>query len=204
MAKDCPGPSCAFLPGRVLPLRRHRHFQYCQRGTCLRYVLPVRCTISTNIRVAALSMAETPCMLVACKAEIPEERWDTPARFHEHIKRSFPAVAIQETNKNEAESQKRCLSNMLHRVFAASRGMDTFHLPSVLARHCWARADVTKQLGTNQILGQDLIRKQCHQRSSPSLAILHLQNLGVEVGHIRVCVYQNQRIFCSTCRPDRL
>jgi hypothetical protein len=81
------------------------------------------CECLANVRVAVLSKCDLPCMLVACKAEIPEERREVPVRFKESIKRSFPSVNVAETSREEAESQKRCLSNMLHRIFATPRGM---------------------------------------------------------------------------------
>ncbi|ETN37064.1 uncharacterized protein HMPREF1541_08054 [Cyphellophora europaea CBS 101466] len=71
--------------------------------------------------LSALSKSDTPCMLVACKAEIPEERREVQSRFHEQVKRSFSSVVVAETNKDEPGTQKRCLSNMLHRVFAMAR-----------------------------------------------------------------------------------
>jgi hypothetical protein len=77
---------------------------------------------SADSRPAALSKSSTPCMLVACKADVPEERREVHSRFHDQVKRSFSNVVVSETNKDEAETQKRCLSNMLHRVFATPRG----------------------------------------------------------------------------------
>jgi hypothetical protein len=75
-----------------------------------------------TLNTAVLSKTDFPCMLVACKAEIPEERREVHTRFRDSIRRSFPNVNLAETNKDEAETQKRCLSNMLHRIFATPRG----------------------------------------------------------------------------------
>lgn len=87
-----------------------------------------------DLAAAALSKSDTPCMLVACKADIPEERREVQSRFHEQVKRSFSSVVVCETNKDEAETQKRCLSNMLHRIFATPRGTSIAWAVSALAR----------------------------------------------------------------------
>lgn len=86
-----------------------------------------------KLRKAALSMSDIPCMLVACKAEAPDDQREIPPHFHDQVKRSFSTILVQETSKKEPETQKRCLSNMLHSVFARNRGMYYQYLMALLA-----------------------------------------------------------------------
>lgn len=62
-------------------------------------------------------------MLIACNTNLPRDQHEVQQSFRDQVRRSFDAVTICETSKQDSEGQKRCLRTMLNTVTAQAEGM---------------------------------------------------------------------------------